>query len=285
MTKIISARSVFAILRVAALLLAVVAMARQASRAENHNPSGGDFSPEAAAIFNRRCTSCHTYGKGIKVGPDLKAVTERRGRNWLVRFIRESSSVIKSGDPTATRLFAQFKGQRMPDWSDLSEKQVTDILDYLALGGPDIKPLDERNAETATSRDIETGRELFYGERRFALGSQPCSTCHSAQNTGLRGGTLGPNLANAYLEYQDEALTLFLRHPCLRWKTGSTDADYLTPKESFAIKAFLRQTAIRSEASTTQRATTSTDARDGSAASASSRFMARTAHIKRANHY
>jgi cytochrome c2 len=284
MTKIISARSFFAILRLTALLPVVVAMTGQASRAENNNPKGGEFSPEAAAIFNRRCTSCHTYGKGIKVGPDLKAVTDRRGRNWLVRFIRGSSSVIKSGDPTAALLFAQFKGQRMPDWSDLSEKQVTDILDYLILGGPDIKPLDERNAETATSRDIETGRELFYGERRFELGSQPCSTCHNAQNTGLRGGTLGPNLTNTYLEYQDEALTLFLRHPCLRWKTGGTDTGYLTAQESFVIKAFLRQTAMRNEATTTPRMKTSRAAGDGAAGGGASSFLAPTGQKKGVNH-
>src|SRR5262249_54191159 len=61
--------------------------------ADNHGPK---FSAEAAAIFNRRCTACHTYGKGIKVGPDLKGVTERRKHDWLVKFIHASSSVIKS---------------------------------------------------------------------------------------------------------------------------------------------------------------------------------------------
>jgi cytochrome c2 len=284
MNRIISVRSFFAILRLTALLPVFVAMTPQVSRAENNNTNGGEFSPEAAAIFNRRCTSCHTYGKGIKVGPDLKAVTDRRGRNWLVRFIRGSSSVIKSGDPTAALLFAQFKGQRMPDWSDLSEKQVNDILDYLALGGPDIKPLDERNAETATSRDIETGRELFYGESRFELGIQPCSTCHNAQNTGLRGGTLGPNLTNTYLEYQDEALTLFLRHPCFRWNVVNTEPGYLTPKESFVIKAFLRQTAMRNEPSTIPGVKTIRATRDGEAASGASSFIAPTGQKKGANH-
>jgi cytochrome c2 len=52
---------------------------------------GAKFSPEAAATFNGRCTACHTYGKGIKVGPDLKGVTERRKRDWLLKFIHASS--------------------------------------------------------------------------------------------------------------------------------------------------------------------------------------------------
>jgi cytochrome c2 len=59
-------------------------------------------SAEAKAIFRKRCTACHTFGRGVKVGPDLKGVTERRTLEWVVRFVRDSSGVIQSGDPTAT---------------------------------------------------------------------------------------------------------------------------------------------------------------------------------------
>src|SRR5207302_2787131 len=145
---------------------------------------GAKFSAEAAATFNKRCTACHTFGKGVKVGPDLKGITERRKRDWLIKFIHASSVVIKSGDLTATDLFAQFKQQRMPDWTDLSEKQINDILDYLAVGGPDIKPADERNAETATPAEIERGRQLFYGQRRFKYGAEACITCHTDEGAG-----------------------------------------------------------------------------------------------------
>jgi protein SCO1/2 len=101
-------------------LLAALLFSVRALQANDSSDGGQKFSAEAAAIFNRRCTACHTYGKGIKVGPDLKGVTGRRTHDWLLKFIRASSMVIKSGDPTATKLFAEFKGQRMPDWTDLS---------------------------------------------------------------------------------------------------------------------------------------------------------------------
>ena len=199
------------------------------------------FSPEAAATFNKRCTACHTYGKGTKVGPDLKGVTERRKRDWLVKFIHASSSVIKSGDATAVALFAQFKQQRMPDWTDLSEKQINDILDYVAIGGPDIKPADERNAELALPADIEMGRQLFSGDRRLKYGAQACSSCHGVRGAGW-GGSLGPDLTHTYFKFQDRALTEFLRHPCFQWEMAG--ARYLTAKESFALKSFLRQAAL-----------------------------------------
>ena len=230
------------------LVLALLIMAAgvlQIARADDEpENSSAKFSPEAAATFNKRCTACHTYGKGIKVGPDLKGVTERRKRDWLVRFIHASSSVIKANDPTATALFAQFKQQRMPDWTDLSEKQINDILDYVAVGGPDIKPADERNAELATPSDIENGRQLFSGEKHLKYGAQACVVCHSVDNAGW-GGSLGPNLTKTYFQYQDRALTEFLRHPCFQWSTSGSGTHYLTARESFSLKAFLRQSALR----------------------------------------
>jgi cytochrome c2 len=227
------------------LLLAALLFSVRALQANNSSDGGQKFSAEAAAIFNRRCTACHTYGKGIKVGPDLKGVTGRRTHDWLLKFIRASSMVIKSGDPTATKLFAEFKGQRMPDWTDLSENQITGILDYLTLGGPDIKPADEKNAETATPAEIEKGRELFYGEARLKNGGQPCVACHTTARAAWRGGSLGPDLTNVYVRYQDLALTEFLRHPCFTWDTGNSSAQYLSAQESFAIKSFLRQAALK----------------------------------------
>jgi mono/diheme cytochrome c family protein len=232
-----------AIMRIApALLIAVAGVMHSALAAEDAS-SGVKFSVEAAAIFGKRCTACHTYGKGIKVGPDLKGVTERRKHDWLLKFIHSSSTVIKSGDPTATNLFAEFKQQRMPDWTDLSEKQVNDILDYLAVGGPDIKPDDERNAELAAPSEIEHGRRLFSGRDSLQYGAQACITCHSIQGLPW-GGSLGPELTQTYVRYQDRALTEFLRHPCFQWRTANPAARYLTPKESFALKSFLRRMAL-----------------------------------------
>jgi mono/diheme cytochrome c family protein len=236
--------------RALALLLLLIAGSVQlvwAADDDDSESGGAKFSAEAAATFNKRCTACHTFGKGVKVGPDLKDVTKRRGREWLIKFIHASSTVINSGDATAVSLFAEFKKQRMPDWTDLSEKQINDILDFIAIGGPDIKPPDERNAELASSSDLELGRQLFSGARHFKYGVQPCGACHSVQGTRW-GGSLGPDLTQTYFKFQDRALTEFLRHPCFRWESAGAGAHYLTAKEVFALKAFLRQAGSRKSA-------------------------------------
>lgn len=240
-------------LRWSLVLALLIAIGMQTSRAEDEpENSSAKFTPEAAAIFNKRCTACHTYGKGIKVGPDLKGVTERRKRDWLIKFIHASSVVIKSGDRTATDLFTQFKQQRMPDWTDLSEKQINDILDYVAIGGPDIKPADERSAELGTPADAENGHDLFSGRKSLKYGVQACASCHSVLGA-VWGGSLGPDLSKTYFKYQDRALTEFLRHPCFQWSAETPQTHYLTAKESFSLKVFLRQAALRQGAKTETR--------------------------------
>jgi cytochrome c2 len=206
----------------------------------------GSAAPEAKLIFRKRCTACHTYGKGIKIGPDLKGVTDRRKRDWLLKFVNSSSTVIRSGDPTATKLYAEFKRERMPDWTDLSPQQIGSIMDWFASNGPEQKEPDERNATTATAAEIEAGRQLFHGNVSLASGGRACHACHNIRDAGgeregARDGSLGPDLTTVYLKYQDRALTDFFKHPCFPRDPEISKLDYLTPLESFDLKAYLAQ--------------------------------------------
>ncbi|HZD93306.1 MAG TPA: hypothetical protein VE133_03570, partial [Candidatus Sulfotelmatobacter sp.] len=101
---------------------------------------------------------------------------------------------------------------------------------------------------------------LFTGEIRLKYSAQACSTCHSVQGASW-GGSLGPELTKTYFRYQDRALTEFLRHPCFKWSTASTEARYLTTKESFSIKAFLRHAALQQPAQSASAKADSSSAR------------------------
>jgi mono/diheme cytochrome c family protein len=223
----------------AILAMALLALAERAS---------ADGATEAKRIFSQRCSACHTFGKGVKVGPDLKGVTERRPRAWLLQFIRSSQRMIASGDAIAAGLFKQFKPERMPDWSDLSETQIGAILDWLAAAGPEQREPDERGAETASPAEVEAGRRLFHGVTPLANGGAACGQCHSLRASG--GGSFGPDLGHAYIEYQDRAMTLFLKRPCFPRLPESAAAVFLMPAESFALKAFLRYTALARDGGT-----------------------------------
>jgi nitrate reductase gamma subunit len=211
---------------------------------------------EAKKIFTTRCMACHTFGKGVKIGPDLKGVTERRQRDWIVKFVRSSSIVIASGDATAAKLFEDFKQQRMPDWSDLSEAQVGGIMDWLAANGPDQQDPSSRAADQATLAEIEAGRQLFHGARALSLGGLACASCHSVRDeNGVSGGVLGGDLTAAFSQYQDGAMTVFLKTPCFKRSPESSLPAFLAPEESFALKAYLRSCALLNQPGDASKAT------------------------------
>jgi heme/copper-type cytochrome/quinol oxidase subunit 2 len=66
-------------------------------------------------LFEQKCTACHTIGSGVRVGPDLAGVTQRRSEDWLLRFITAPDKLIAAQDPTATALLKQFNQIQMPN--------------------------------------------------------------------------------------------------------------------------------------------------------------------------
>jgi hypothetical protein len=176
----------------------------------------------------------------VLVGPDLKGVTDRHSRQWLTAWITSSETVIRSGDPAATALFAKFKSQRMPD-QPMTPAELSALIDYLAAGGPeDDARRKARRADTATAAEIDIGRALFVGARPLANGGAACFSCHRVGSAVAHGGTLGPDLSSVYARYQDRALSALLGH-CFPRARASLAAAALTDEEAFAVKAFLRR--------------------------------------------
>lgn len=81
-------------------------------------------------LFKQTCIACHSIGNGKLVGPDLKGVTTRRTEAWLVKFIKSSQTLIKSGDKAAVALFNENNKIVMPDHA-LTDAQVKSILAYI----------------------------------------------------------------------------------------------------------------------------------------------------------
>ena len=81
-------------------------------------------------LFNTRCASCHTIGKGDGLGPDLVHATAVRERAWLTRYVAEPDQMLAEGDPLALALFAKYKSVRMPNLG-LNSEEVDAILAHL----------------------------------------------------------------------------------------------------------------------------------------------------------
>ena len=89
----------------------------------------GEEAADGEALFKQNCKACHNIDQSL-VGPALKGVNERRDSSWLYQFIKSSQTVIKSGDATATALFADYNQVIMPDQT-IGTAEIGKILAYI----------------------------------------------------------------------------------------------------------------------------------------------------------
>jgi cytochrome oxidase Cu insertion factor (SCO1/SenC/PrrC family) len=92
-------------------------------------------------LFRSRCSSCHTIaGKAQvgmpRVGPDLKDITERRPRAWLMRWIKEPDRMLAEKDPTALQIYNQYNKVQMPNLV-LSMAEVNELLQFIETASKD----------------------------------------------------------------------------------------------------------------------------------------------------
>ena len=89
-------------------------------------------SENGKTIFQARCAACHNVHKQL-TGPALAGVSDRRSTEWIINFVKSSQSVIRSGDKDAVALFESFNKIPMPDHKDLTEEDITSIIEYINL--------------------------------------------------------------------------------------------------------------------------------------------------------
>ena len=205
--------------------------------------AAGAPDPAAVDVFVRKCGSCHTIGKGDRIGPDLKGAVDRRGRPWVERFVSEPSAMLDS-DPQARELLTRFKGVRMPDLG-LAPQQPALLAELIAACSVASCELAGKfTPVTETTPDhVARGREFFTGLTPLQNGAAPCLTCHIADGTGISvaGGTFGKDLTHVYARLGDQGLDAALNAPAFRVMGKVFETRPLTPEEALALRAFLYQ--------------------------------------------
>lgn len=161
---------------------------------------------DPAAYFKTNCVSCHTVGGGRLAGPDLKDVSQRRDKEWLVRWMMSPRAVLDSGDPYAQKMLQESRGVVMPPPAGISPQLAAALVDLLDA---ESKLPRSRFAGVQMSdrpfnpQDVALGLALFTGEKPLANGGPACISCHTMKGmTGLHGGRLGPDLTLVYERLQ-----------------------------------------------------------------------------------
>ena len=82
-------------------------------------------------LFKQNCTACHMISDARLVGPGLKGVTDKYEKEWLIKWIRNSQALIKSGDERAIKIWEEYDKVAMASY-DFSDQEFSDLLAYLA---------------------------------------------------------------------------------------------------------------------------------------------------------
>jgi mono/diheme cytochrome c family protein len=235
--------------------------------------SSPENAPRGKAIFEAKCSACHTIGGRVRVGPDLKGITDQRSTAWLTNFISNPDKMIKSGDPVANSLLKKFNGLEMPNLG-LSGEQVSDVLAYLQststmakAQAPPTKaqapaPVAQAPAVTGQLPSVsapggpvgvvpagsaEMGENLFRGLVAFQKGGPPCMSCHDfARIPFPGGGNLGPDLTGVFAKFGATSMNSVLATLPFPTMRPIFDQRPLRLQEQQDLEAFFEKAGVQS---------------------------------------
>ncbi len=197
-------------------------------------------------FFQKNCASCHTIGGGRLTGPDLKNVSERQDREWLVKWLLDPEGVLKSGDPYAVKLQKESRGAVMTRSPGITRDMANALLDLIdaesQLEKSQFAGL-QISDRPLLPEDIEEGRALFTGEKPLKNGGAACISCHTVNGlSGLfGGGRLGPNLTRAYARLEGrKGLSAWLSAPPGLTMSPIFNKHPLDSEEILPLVAFLK---------------------------------------------
>lgn len=116
------------------------------------------------SLFKSNCASCHTIGRGVAVGPDLKDIQNRHEEAWLLKWVRSSQAMVKEGDTSAVRLFNENNKVVMPDQT-LNDAEIKSVFAYIK----DFKPAKPIAAATNTGDEKQSDLFTMMGFEGYIL--------------------------------------------------------------------------------------------------------------------
>mgnify|MGYP003663891911 FL=1 len=126
-------------------------------------------------LFKTTCTACHKLTSDRLVGPGLAGVTEKRSKEWLMGFIKNSQEMIANGDKDAIAIFEEYNKVPMPA-HPFSDEELAAIIDYIA--NPEASSAKKEEPKEAATADAgaEVDPLVLEGQKLF---KNNCKACHS----------------------------------------------------------------------------------------------------------
>ena len=105
-------------------------------------------------LFNTNCAACHQLNRKA-VGPALSGVSEKYDREWLYKWIKNGSQMIKDGDPQAVAIWEEYNRAVMTNYPQFSNEQIDNILAYTDYTPPAVV-----SAVTASTEVTSQGSDI-----------------------------------------------------------------------------------------------------------------------------
>lgn len=113
---------------------------------------------EGEKLFKSYCASCHSAGANQLVGPGLAGVDEKYEREWLYKWIKNSTALIESGDAQAIAIYEQYNKVMMPA-QPVTNEDIDAILDYVKAYAEKAPAADAAGAAEASATDQVAAEE------------------------------------------------------------------------------------------------------------------------------
>ncbi|OGS01504.1 MAG: hypothetical protein A2V88_03120 [Elusimicrobia bacterium RBG_16_66_12] len=221
-------------------LILLAAMAALQSRAAALDPQD----------FAQNCANCHTIGGGRLTGPDLKDVSKRRSKDWILKFVADPKKMLEGGDPTVVELYKSYNNVLMPTVAGMTAARAEQLLGLI-----DEESRLEKSRFAGSQlinrpllpSDVADGKALFLGRKPLKNGGPSCVSCHSVGGmSGLGGGFLGPDLTGVFARVGGEkALAAWMVSPVSPTMKPVYAARAMDPQDILPLVAFLKDAAQR----------------------------------------
>ncbi len=214
----------------------------------------GALAQDTPDYFRQNCLSCHTIGGGRLTGPDLKDLSKRQERPWLIDFIMNPRAVIDSGDAYAKKILEESRNVPMPTPPGITRERAEKLLDLIEAESQ-LEESQFRGLQISTAPftdvDRRNGRNIFLGLQPLEAGGASCISCHSMHDSpALGGGRLGPDLTNIYQRLKGRAaLSAWLMAPGTETMQPIFKRHPMSSGEINALAAYFESTTSEQPAS------------------------------------
>lgn len=195
-------------------------------------------------LFEKNCAICHKLNTDKLVGPGLEDINKKRKKDWLIKFIRSSKDLIKSGDRDAVKIYEEFNKVDMPDMPKLSTQDIEEILTYIdSYVKEDISAVKNLKDTNYTETQIKRGQRLFMGLIKFENCKAVCSNCHIIKETdSLHWYPTAFDIAKISADKGHDFFEKTLKNPTSEVMKVTHQGYSFNDEEIYFLKAYLHHT-------------------------------------------